>query len=175
MAPFPVPADHNWVHMEDLVAKVIDRWRQSAGDRLPAGATEREIQQAEGRIGVQLPAAMRALWMAADGMPTWPGDTDEVGYRFYPLEQMARVSDHRFHRWAGINGLTGDAVIFGDYLQLSWALAIQAKTEPGHETVVRAVGQLGNPVVAPTFSGFLDRYLADSPELYMAGEGAPAG
>jgi hypothetical protein len=108
--------------------------------------------------------------MTANGMPSTPDETDDLGYRFYPLERMELLSDHPFHKWQGINGLTASTVVFGDYLQLSWALAIESVDE----TVVRAVGQLGNPVLAPSFPVFLERYLDDSPELYRAGDGTPA-
>jgi cell wall assembly regulator SMI1 len=117
--------------MEDLVSQVIERWSRSAGARMRDGASEKDIHRAERRLGIALPEELRALYRKSDGMPGGLADTsDEHGYRFYPLHEMRRVADHS-PAWVGINDLTGEAVIFGDYLQLSWALAIEIRTEPG--------------------------------------------
>ena len=80
--------------MRDLLRQLMDRW-SADGIKLPAGATDADIQRFEARCGVRLPADMAEYFRTVNGMGTrGPIDLmDSRQYCFWDLDSVVNIVD----------------------------------------------------------------------------------
>ena len=121
-------------------------------------------------MGVLLPADMRDYFAIVNGMvPVWPGDQDDKGFSFWPLERVRWVPEELAN--LSPQGVAfpncEDFYAFADYLGWSWAYAIRLAPSSGGNQVI-LIGKDEPDLVADSFSEFVDVYLIDAPALYGA-------
>ena len=145
----------------DILERVDKYWYESAlarGLRAPVVASESDLEAFEQNNGVRLPADLRKYFLELNGTD---GDGDAQIFRFWPLGEIRRVDRKDFAL------LDADSYfLFADYLMESWYYAIYLGNDPFFQNRVILTGFPRNPVVAQTFSEFLELYLRDEPKLY---------
>ena len=152
--------------MSDAVEKLIDYWR-GQGLSLSPGCDPKFVAEFEGRHHVELPRAVRAYYVAADGMKETPNDSEDInGFSFWPLARVSRV--HEVTDGALIPPFNNDVAffIFADYMQWSWAYAVSCA--PRSIGSVILVGRHPPERVATSFEEFVDLYISNSDRLYKS-------
>lgn len=153
--------------MESIARRLVDYWMSQ---RLPiaVGCSAAAVTDFERRASIALPEDMREYFLLVNGMiPEWPGDQDEKGFSFWPLERVRWVPEELAEE-APLSSSFPDAenfYAFADYLGWSWAYAIRLSGLPGPAPVI-LIGKDTPELVASSFSEFVDLYLVDSPALY---------
>lgn len=143
---------------------------QSQNMLLPLGISPERIIRFETQHQVLLPSDMRDYFVAVNGMVMHiPHDQDQNGFTFFPLEEI-RTVEQESQRIKNASILFSGAesfFIFCDYLTWCWVYAIHLSNEQAKSNRVVIVGsQQKEPVIANSFSEFIDLYLCDSPKLY---------
>jgi SMI1 / KNR4 family (SUKH-1) len=136
--------------------------------------SQRRIEEYERNHQARLPDDFKQYLLKANGMqPCVPHDTDKNGYCFWPLERIRSAADefrkpqHRVKETELLNPDLAGYFIFGDYLQWSWAFAIQTSgTDTEKSQVFRVDGPQVIQKLAGSFAEFIDLYVADSARLY---------
>lgn len=156
-------------------SNLIAHWK-AEGISIASGNAEAALVDFEVQNAVRLPSDLRQYFALADGMPRHRGsDCDRNGFSFWPLSEVKPVPVV-----CASNGIPlpeGEHLdryfVFADYLQWSWAYAIDLSgPEPKDHTVIH-VGTLRPKVVARSFGHFVELYLRNALELYVVDEGQP--
>ena len=168
--------------MTGLAPRIIAHY-SSRGVEPRAGATSAKIAAFEEQRALVLPAPVRAVYAAIDGVA---GDVPEFGFhtlQFWPLAELSRVSD-RVAEFRGIPDYgpilrslpdAAQYVAFGDGAVWSHVLAFRLVPHAGPVLWI-----CGDTVadVAPTFDHFWEQYLADPDSVLWPTQGQiipPAG
>jgi hypothetical protein len=155
------------------INSLIELWR-SEGVGISQGKTVEKIQEFEKRNSVSLPDDFRHYLLRVNGMyPQASQDTDRRGFCFWPLQRVVSVvnefENNPAHKNDRIDASLENYFVFADYLQWSWAYAIQLRLGSG---LARDIVKVDEPsrsiVIASSFAEFLELYLIDSPRLYDA-------
>lgn len=147
----------------------------SLGLSLPRGSTEVEIRNFESRYSVRLPPDFMDYFLHVNGMAShWPNAQDPEGYSFWPLERIKTVPEEATnHQYGNEWSSFPDAewlFLFADYLDWSWAYAIQLSADSLNGNPLFIIAKQATPIeVAGSFTEFVELYLADSPALYGVG------
>ena len=153
-----------------LIERLKDFWSKE-GVRIQPGASIEQIDAFESRYRVRLPSDLREYFITIDGMERW--ESDKNMFSFLPInaiksipEELANFGgtpDYRQimrtladpHRW----------FVIVDYLITSSVFAIRLSADVESSPVLSIGDGTCHWIVAPSFSGFLDRYLANPYEL----------
>jgi hypothetical protein len=122
----------------------------------PRRATQDEIQAYEQRNGVQLPADMREYFQRLNGIDSAPGF-----FRFFSLARLIPLKPESYPTFN-----VDHYCIFADYMAGTWYYAIYLGEDSFLQNRVILPDLPGQPVLASSFSEFVELYLADSPRLY---------
>lgn len=158
--------------MENTATILIAQWKDQ-GLSIAGRNSEGRLAEFEARYTVCLPPDMRQYLAAVDGMPDIPGsDCDANGFRFWPLDDVRSVPV--ICAETGVPIPPGEDLdkhfVFADYLQWSWAYAIDLSSRnPGRQPVIH-VGTLQPKIVARSFSHFVELYMQDALDLYVVGQ-----
>jgi cell wall assembly regulator SMI1 len=160
--------------MTTLADGLLQMWRDEELALNP-GASKDEIQSFEERNGVVIPEDMRQVFERANGMANNMWDGDMIA--FHPLERMVtlceeegcRLPEHRHD--PTLLGDVGNIFVFADYLISSHYYAIRLFPASHHapNEVLWLLNKM-HAVIAPSFSGFLERYIADRNSILFPDE-----
>jgi hypothetical protein len=149
-----------------LIDRLRGYWMQK-GIKIRPGVSLQQIESFESRYLVRLPPDLRRYFDTVDGMEE--GETDTDMFSFLPLkavraipEELAHfggIPDYREiirsladpHRW----------FVIVDYLITSAVYAIRLSAVPENTPVLWIGSGKHHRIVAPSFSGFLEAYLAN--------------
>jgi len=154
--------------MTTSASTLITHWR-SQNLRIAPGNTEERVRDFESRNGVILPPDFRDYFLTVDGMAQIGGhDCDPIGFAFWPLRRIRSVTEECTAQKIEppANSELEKYFVFADYLQWSWAYAIDLGTPAAGTNRVIHVGTLRPNFVADSFTHFVTLYLHDAPELY---------
>jgi len=143
----------------NLCVRIARHWYRdgSASDPFrPKCPTEDEIQGFEQRNNILLPADLREYFLRLNGI-----DMDPGLFRFWPLSRLIQLKSP-----SGSTCETGRYFIFADYMVGTWYYAIYLTNDSYVQNHVILPDFPGRPVIAHSFSEFVELYLADSPMLY---------
>jgi hypothetical protein len=162
--------DYNSPETAALIDRLLAYWVAMGGKTRP-GVSHQQVQSFESRYLVRLPPDLRAFYAAVDGMED--GETDPDMFSFLPLkavravpEELAHfggIPDYREivrtladpHRW----------FVIVDYLITSAVYAIRLSATEKPAPVIWIGSGKHHRIVAPSFSGFLEAYLASPFDL----------
>jgi hypothetical protein len=136
-----------------------ERWHGGspvAGLDRPEPATGEEIVAFEQRNAVNLPADLREYFERLNGV-----NMDGRLFRFWPLSKLIPLKSS-----SSILIETNRYFLFADYMVGTWYYAIYLGDDPFLQNRVILHDFPTRPVIAQSFSAFVDLYLADSPRLY---------
>jgi hypothetical protein len=122
----------------------------------PPRATEDEILAFEKSNRLRFPADLREYFLRFNGI-----DEDDRVFRFWQLEMLLPVNTENCNLVDA-----GRYFIFADYLIESNYYAIYLGENLLYQNRVVIPDYPNKPVIAPTFSSFLELYLLDDPRLY---------
>ena len=118
--------------------------------------TNDDIQAFETQNGVRLPADLRAYFQRLNGI-----DMDPGLFRFWPLSRVIPLKSS-----SAVALETGRYFIFADYMVGTWYYAIYLGEDPFLQNRVVLPDFPCRPVIAHSFTEFIELYLSDSPRLY---------
>ena len=162
--------DHHSPETATLIERVRAHWMEK-GTKTQPGVPLQQIHSFESRYLVRLPPDLRAYYATVDGMEE--GEIDSDLFSFLPLkavravpEELAHfggIPDYREivwtlpepHRW----------FVIVDYLIRSAVYAIHLSATEEPSPVLWIGGGKHHRIVAPSFSGFLEAYLANPHDL----------
>ena len=139
-------------HHERLLV-LLNLWLKR-GCKPPAGLSERAIEALEAAMGLRLTDDLRALFRVADGSG---GFDPETVLTFWSLGEIA---DRH-------NEAPDGCATFLDYNIQQMDYAIRLDGEPRGQ-IVEHEGPLVTRVIAPTFTGFVQRLLSEPDLLHDA-------
>ena len=142
-----------------LCIRMARHWYRdgSAVDQFrPKCPTDDDIQVFEERNGVQLPADLREYFQRLNGI-----DMDPGLFRFWPLSRVIPLKSS-----SAVALETNRYFVFADYMVGTWYYAIYLGEDPFVQNRVILPDFPSQPVIAHTFSEFVELYLTDSPRLY---------
>ena len=143
----------------DSIHEIQARWASEGVPPRPGNPPE-ALAAFETRYGVILPPAFRDYFARLDGTGE---HSDDAHLRFWPLAEVEPIL--QYHRWepADVPELVG-WFYFADFLINSHTFAIRLTTDPvDGGPVAYELGGLFP--LAPSFDGFLERYLSDRDTL----------
>ena len=143
----------------NLCVSMARHWYRdgSASDPFrPKCPTEDEIQAFEQRNGIQLPADLREYFLRLNGI-----DMDPGLFRFWPFSRLIPLKSP-----SAVGLETGRYFIFADYMVGTWYYAIFLGNDSYLQNRVILPDFPGRPVIAHSFTEFVELYLTDSPRLY---------
>jgi SMI1 / KNR4 family (SUKH-1) len=156
----------------DLIDKLKAQW-SLRGIKTRHGVSLETIEAFESRYRVRLPDDLREYFIGVDGME--PGEMDADMFAFLPLAAVKSVPEE-LADFAGVPDYTETVRILPDpqhwfvivdYLVRSAVFAIRLSDDPGSTPVVWIGDGRRHRLVAPSFSTFLEAYLADPDDLAM--------
>jgi hypothetical protein len=152
--------------VSDLVKQVLEHWRSSEAAPL-APCTERQLRDFEHRKHAHLPYDLRQFLLVANGMNRgFRLGKDSEGFAFWNLADFRRADVELRQRSPSSprpeNGQ--DFYTFADYMDWSWAYAIKLCGD-GTGCIALIGGADAVPLVASSFSDFLQKYLHDPERL----------
>lgn len=142
-----------------LCARLEQHWyKDSTGFDLekPKRTTPDDILAYEQRTGVRLPADMREYFQRLNGIDSAPGF-----FRFFPLAKLIPLKSQSYPTFN-----VDRYCIFADYMAGTWYYAIYLGEDSFLQNRVILPDLPSQPVLAHSFSDFVELYLADSPRLY---------
>lgn len=150
--------------------KLVQHW---IAERLTiaAGVSEDVLDRFEDKHGVTLSADrdFRAYLLRVDGMAQVGGqDCDQNGFAFWPLSRIKSVPEEcaKSNVMAPKVKEVEKYFAFADYMQWSWAYAIcLSESQKGK---ILQFGTHAPRIVAGSFSEFVEAYVRDSNQLYLA-------
>jgi len=124
-----------------------------------------EVEAAESSLGTRFPDDFRRYLLEVNGTR----DMDTNYFEFYPLDKLKKWTevDPRFldiPDHAPDSFRPEDFLVFADYLQLCWGYAIRIDGEKRGEII--HWGMLSYSPICPSFSTFIELYLADDKRIY---------
>ena len=152
---------------ENVLDRLIAQW-QADGACIRRGVQEACLSEFEERNGVVLPWDFKRYFLTADGL----SNDDSDGFLFWPLASVKSVAAVYAEESESVPLPMVDKqnqyFVFADYLQWSWAYAIDLADRIVARNPVILVGTPEPTVVAQSFSDFVELYLSDgSPDLYV--------
>lgn len=154
--------------MQSIYQKLIDYWT-IGGLKISAGCSQEEISGFESKNGVLFPEDFRNYLLHVDGMvPVATDDCDENGFSFWTLARIKNVVKEFAQHSSPIPKVANadQYFVFADYLQWSWAYAIQLTNHLSESNQIIHVGTLRPKVIARSFTEFVELYLRDAEDLY---------
>ena len=150
---------------------MIDRLKNywsSHGLELASGADPDSLQEFERKNTTRLPDDFRNYLLAIDGMkPYIPNDCDKEGFSFWSIQRIKSIRQEKPDTiWPAGLPAPSQCFIFADYLQWSWAYAIDLSTAAKNNGAIFSVGVLKPNKISDSFSEFIKLYLEDSNLLY---------
>ncbi len=156
--------------MMTSIDRLRSHWSQE-GIRIRPGVSLQQIEAFERRYQVRLPPDLRQYFTKVDGMEA--GETDHDMFSFLPLEAVKSLPEELAH-FGGIPDFTEIMwslpdphcwFVIVDYLITSAVYAIRLAAVPESTPVLWIGSGKHHRVVAPSFSGFADKYLANPFDL----------
>ena len=151
---------------ENVLDRLIAQW-QADGACIRRGVQEACLSEFEERNGVVLPWDFKRYFLTADGL----SNDDSDGFLFWPLASVKSVAAVYAEESESVPLPMVDKqnqyFVFADYLQWSWAYAIDLADRIVARNPVILVGTPEPTVVAQSFSDFVELYLNGSPDLYV--------
>jgi hypothetical protein len=145
--------------------EIIDRleryWStpgRGEANRSGKNVTEEEIKAFEARKQVRLPADLRAFFLCLNGTD---GNGDYQLFRFLAFDEFEAVES-----WKPRLIDAESYFDFADFMIDCYRYAIYLGNEPTWQNRVILTGYPGNPVVAQSFTEFLELYLRDDIRLH---------
>ena len=124
-------------------------------------ASETELNEFEAQHDIALPADLRSFFAEVNG------SGDEFEFRFLPLKEVVTVEKLSEMQTTTLTSPeAGRFFVFVDYMQWCWGYAIRLGETVG-ENIVVPIGKLARPVIASSFSDFVELYLRDDQRLYL--------
>ncbi|CAN5581848.1 hypothetical protein BH10ACI4_BH10ACI4_18520 [soil metagenome] len=141
------------------------RRKWEAEDCIYTPATMQDIELFELQNEVHLPKDFRSYFLELNGTKT---DGDSQLLEFAPLNKL---QTWRHLNWTtppqAPSGFDADKMyIFCDYMISSWAYAICLDASESKGGKVTSYGWITEEIIAPSFSAFIDLYLADDRSIY---------
>jgi len=116
-----------------------------------------DIEAFEKEHGVLLPNELSEYFQGCDGT----SDDGSDPFWFLPLGNVVTAEK------AGLSmGPHKHLYLIVDYLQLCYGYGIELSDQPSEQKPVYSLGFIEDKIVAPSFSAFLDLYLADDSSLH---------
>jgi hypothetical protein len=149
-----------------LIQRLKGYWLQN-GIKLKPGVTLQQIESFEARYLVRIPPDLRAYFATVDGMEE--GETDPEVFSFLPLKAVKSIPEELAH-FGGIPDYREIMLsladphhwfVIVDYIITSAVYAIRLSAVPENTPVLWIGSGKHHRVVAPSFSGFLEAYLAN--------------
>lgn len=150
---------------KDFDSRLLEHWKNDSSASIQNPATQQEIALFERKNKAVISNDFKNYLILANGFDQSDNYHDEHGFNFWPIEQICNV--HTFEDGRFSFSDSDSYYIFCDYLDFSWAYAINFAPEKGGDTVI-AIGTKNNipTVVAKNFSEFVEIYLRDDDRLY---------
>ena len=143
----------------DILDRLERHWYQSRTQwnlTGPVPASQQDINAFEQEYGVVLPTDFREYFLRLNGI----GEDPDV-FCFWPISKLRRVDLKIF------NMLQAESYfLFADFLIESHYYAIYLSNDPFFQNRVILPDFPGSPVIAQTFTEFLELYLRDDPSLF---------
>jgi hypothetical protein len=143
---------------------VQHHWKDGGLDlenlRMPASIDQ--LRALGKTIGGELAPDFEELYLFADGFKE--GCRDELGFRFWPLEEIVSVADfdHGVHGFIGADGF----YLFCDYLDFSWGYAFKVASMRSLKIYVIGLKSREPVLIASSFGEFLRLYALNDERLY---------
>src|ERR1700722_4763951 len=150
----------------ELIERLKNRWSRE-GVRFRPGATLEQIESWESRSRVRLPADLREYFSTVDGMEKDEMDSDL--FSFLPIHAVKSIPEE-LAKFGGIPDYTDIMrslpdpqrwFVIVDYSVSCAACAIRLSAVPEDTPVLWIWDGTHHRVVAPSFTGFLEAYLAN--------------
>lgn len=156
----------------DPLNALVELWRREEVG-VGQGNSSKVIQEFEVRNSVVFPTEFRNYLFLCDGMyPDASRDTDRRGFCFWPLHNIkpafTEFERGQAHETRNLDPALKKYFIFADYLQWSWAYAINLTTDGGNGTIVRVEEPGRVVVVSQSFFEFIRLYIEDSKYIYKS-------
>ena len=148
--------------------KLINHWT-GQGLKIEPGVTRQDIHEFESKNGVTMPQDLRDYFQHVNGMAQDARNScDKQGFAFWPLCQVKSVAEELADQSLDMPEIPNQDryFVFADYLQRSWAYAIDFGAPSTESAHVIHVGTLKFKIVAESFDRFVDLYVRDAAELY---------
>jgi len=162
--------DHGSAETAALIDRLRAYWMEK-GVKTRHGVSVQEIQSFESQHLVRLPPDLRAYHATVDGMEG--GEADPDMFSFLPLDAVRAVPEELAH-FGGIPDYREIVrsladphrwFVIVDYLITSAVYAIRLSTTEEPAPVLWIGSGKYHLIVAPSFSGFLEAYLANPLKL----------
>lgn len=162
--------DHHGPETTALIDRLRAYWMQK-GVKTRPGVSLQQVESFESRYLVRLPPDLRGYYATIDGMED--GAVDPDMFSFLPLKAVRSIPEELAH-FGGIPDYqeivrslaeSHHWFVIVDYLITSavYAIRLSAKEEPA--PVLWIGSGKHHRIVAPSFSGFLEAYLANPLDL----------
>jgi len=150
---------------KNLGSQLFEHWKSNSSASIQNPAVQQEIIFFERKNKIVIPSDFKNYLMLVNGFNQSDNYQDDHGFNFWPIGKICSVPSFEEGRLI-FNGASS-YYIFCDYLDFSWAYAINFEPEKGGGTVI-AIGTKNNvpTVVAKDFSEFVEIYLRDDDRLY---------
>jgi len=122
----------------------------------PVAASREDIDAFEQKYGVVLPADLREYFLRLNGI-----EEDPEVFCFWPISRLRRVDLKTFNVFQ-----SESYFFFADFLIESHYYAIYLGDDPFFQNRVILPDFPRSPLIAKTFTEFLDLYLNDDPKLF---------
>ena len=118
---------------------------------------------------IALPSEVRTYLLNVNGMnPHWPGDHDQEGFTFWPLERIRTLAEEieRQNKFSWSVAEPDSYILFCDYMTWCWAYAIKIDRQTSDVEGIYLVCCSDPLKIANTFTEFARQYLEKSDKLY---------
>jgi len=152
----------------EVLGNLIQHWRNQ-GLSPCSGYRQETIAQAQKRLGVMFPEQFYDYLLISGGFGcNGSVDQDADGFRFWSLERLSTVDQEYASKVPPEPPPRGGdrLLIFADYLDWSWAFAINTETSGDDSGAVFAIGGDWPVKVASSLSEFWEIYVANSGRLF---------
>ncbi len=144
---------------------LFEHWTSDSSVSIQKPATQQEIFFFERKNKIVIPNDFKNYLLFVNGFNQSDNYHDDSGFNFWPIEKICNV--HTFEDGCFSLSDSDSYYIFCDYLDFSWAYAINFAPEKGEDTVIAIGTKNGVPtIVAKDFSEFVEIYLRDDDRLY---------
>lgn len=150
---------------KNIGSSLLEHWTSDSSASIQNPATQQEITLFENTNKAVMPNAFKNYLILVNGFNQSGKYHDDSGFNFWPIEKICSVHPFEDGRFSFSDA--DSYYIFCDYLDFSWAYAINFSPEKGEDTVI-AIGTKNNfpKVIAKDFSEFVEIYLRDDDRLY---------
>jgi hypothetical protein len=121
-----------------------------------------EVVTAEQRLGITLPADVRAFYGCMNGTADMT-DVEHGLITLWPLDKWNRIEDEAP---ADARGPLANTVVFADHSYWCWAYSARFSSEPSDQMEVFLVGVGAPSPIAKSFTEFVQMVLSGDEALY---------